>query len=226
MADCLFTMEGEEKMIIHILAGGPSEYYADFSRYENEEVVWAAVDRGVYRLLKKGITPAVAFGDYDSVTEEELVWMGQQTNELHIVPREKDQTDLEIAINWALEQKPALIRIFGATGGRLDHGLANIQMLLKGLEVEIEMCIVDNKNEITVKKVGTHIIEENKNFPYVSFVPVTEIVEGITLLGFKYPLTNKTIEWGSTLCISNELVEEKGTFSFTSGILMLVRSTD
>ena len=43
-------------MIIHILAGGPSEYCADFARYENEEVVWAAVDRGVYRLLKKGIT--------------------------------------------------------------------------------------------------------------------------------------------------------------------------
>ena len=75
-------------MIIHILAGGPSEYCADFARYEDEEVV-GAVDRGVYRLLKKGITPAVAFGDYDSVTEEELVWMGQQTNELHIVPREK-----------------------------------------------------------------------------------------------------------------------------------------
>ncbi|QIW18972.1 thiamine diphosphokinase [Bacillus thuringiensis] len=226
MADCLFTIEGEGNMIIHILAGGPAEYCADFSRYENEKVVWAAVDRGVYRLLKGGITPAVAFGDYDSVTEEELVWMGQQTNDLHIVPREKDQTDLEIAISWALEQNPTLIRIFGATGGRLDHGLANIQMLLRGLEVGIEMCIVDNKNEISVKKVGTHIIEENKNFPYVSFVPVTEIVEGITLLGFKYPLTNKTIEWGSTLCISNELVEEKGTFSFTSGILMVIRSTD
>ena len=46
---------------------------------------------------------------------------------------------------------------------------------------------MDNKNEITVKK-WVHIIEENKNFPYVSFVPVTEIVEGITLFGFKYPL--------------------------------------
>lgn len=57
-----FTIEGEGKMIIHILAGGPAEYCADFSRYENEEVVWAAVDRGVYRLLKRGITPAVALG--------------------------------------------------------------------------------------------------------------------------------------------------------------------
>ena len=43
MADCLL-MEGR-KMIIHILAGGPSEYCADFARYEDEEVVWAAVDR-------------------------------------------------------------------------------------------------------------------------------------------------------------------------------------
>ncbi|KEK25787.1 thiamine diphosphokinase [Bacillus gaemokensis] len=213
-------------MIIHILAGGPVEYCADFSRYESEEVIWVAVDRGVYRLLQRGIVPTVAFGDYDSVTAEELAWMQEQTNELHIVPREKDQTDLEIAIHWALEQNPNIIRIFGATGGRLDHGLANIQMLLKGLEERAEMYIIDNKNEIAVKKVGTYIIEENKKFPYVSFVPVTEVVTGITLYGFKYPLTNKTIEWGSTLCISNELIMEKGTFSFTSGILMVIRSTD
>ncbi|MDR4369594.1 thiamine diphosphokinase, partial [Bacillus cereus] len=72
-------MEGEEKMFIHILAGGPSEYCTDFARYENEEVVWAAVDRRIYSLLKKGITPAVAIGDYDTGTEEELVGMGQKT---------------------------------------------------------------------------------------------------------------------------------------------------
>ena len=213
-------------MIIHILAGGPVENCADFSEYESEEVTWAAVDRGVYHLLQKGMTPAVAFGDYDSVTTEELAWMQTQTEELHIVPREKNQTDLEIAIHWALEQKPKVIRIFGATGGRLDHGLANIQMLIKGLQTDAKMYIVDNKNEISVKKVGTYTIEKNKQFPYVSFVPVTEVVTGITLRGFKYPLTNKTIEWGSTLCVSNELASENGTFSFTSGILMVIRSTD
>ncbi|MGF9965559.1 thiamine diphosphokinase [Bacillus rhizoplanae] len=213
-------------MIIHILAGGPVECCADFSKYESEQVVWAAVDRGVYRLLQHGIIPQVAFGDYDSVTEEELVWMQKQKQDLHIVPKEKDQTDLEIAINWAVEQEPEQIRIFGATGGRLDHSLANIQMLLKGLRANINMSIVDYKNEIFIKESGAYTIEKNSSFPYISFVPVTEIVTGITLRGFKYPLTDKKIEWGSTLCISNELVAEKGTFSFTSGILMVIRSTD
>ncbi|CAG9611135.1 Thiamine pyrophosphokinase [Bacillus rhizoplanae] len=213
-------------MIIHILAGGPVECCADFSKYESEEVVWAAVDRGVYHLMQLGIIPQVAFGDYDSVTEEELVWMQKQKRDLHIVPKEKDQTDLEIAINWALEQESEQIRIFGATGGRLDHSLANIQMLLKGLQANVNMSIVDYKNEISVKESGTYTVEENSLFPYISFVPVTEIVTGITLRGFKYPLTDKTIKWGSTLCISNELVAEKGTFSFTSGILMVIRSTD
>lgn len=213
-------------MIIHILAGGPIENCADFSIYEDGDVIWAAVDRGVYRLLKLGIKPVAAFGDYDSVTTEELAWMQEQTHELHIVAKEKDETDLEIAIRWALEQKPKEIRIFGATGGRLDHSLANIQMLLKGVRANVKMSVVDNKNEISLQEPGTYHIEKSERFPYISFVPMSEQVEGITLHGFKYPLTNKTIQWGFTLCISNELIAEKGTFSFTTGILMMVRSTD
>ncbi|WP_369902984.1 thiamine diphosphokinase [Bacillus manliponensis] len=213
-------------MIIHILAGGPIENCADFSLYESDGVIWAAVDRGVYRLLKLGIKPVAAFGDYDSVTKEELAWMQEQKHDLHIVAKEKDETDLEIAIRWAIAQKPMEIRIFGATGGRLDHSLANIQMLLKGLHVNIKMSVVDNKNEISVQKPGTYYVAKSTQFPYVSFVPMSEQVDGITLRGFKYPLTNQTIQWGSTLCISNELIVEKGTFSFTTGILMMVRSTD
>ncbi len=43
---------------------------------------------------------------------------------------EKDETDMELALNWAIDQKPEMIRIFGATGGRLDHMFANIQLLI------------------------------------------------------------------------------------------------
>ncbi|MFD3445457.1 thiamine diphosphokinase [Microbacteriaceae bacterium 4G12] len=213
-------------MIIHILAGGPTEHHPNWCEYEEEGVIWAAVDRGAYHLLQAGIVPEVAFGDYDSVTAEELKWMQGQTNELHMMPREKDETDLEIAINWAIQQKPQLIRIFGATGGRLDHALANVQMLTKGLHSGIHMIVVDNKNEIYLRLPGSYCINKHAKFPYISFLPLTDTVTGITLQGFKYKLTDRTIQWGSTLCISNELSMEKGTFSFTSGILMVIRSTD
>ncbi len=213
-------------MIVHILAGGPLDHHPDFAQYEDEQVVWAATDRGVYYLLKRGIVPDAAFGDYDSVTDEELEWMRRQKHDLHIMPKEKDETDLELALRWALEQCPDSIRIFGATGGRLDHAFANVQMLVRGIDQGIPMTIIDHKNEISIQTPGIYIIESNELFPYISFLPMTETVTGIALSGFKYPLENETIRWGSTLCVSNELVEEKGTFSFQSGILMVVRSRD
>ncbi|MFX3624612.1 MAG: thiamine diphosphokinase [Ectobacillus sp.] len=213
-------------MDIYIMAGGPEDHHPDLDVCKNAGVVWAAVDRGVYYLLKKGIVPNVAFGDYDSVTEEELAWIEKKLKHIHIVPREKDETDLELALHWAIEQRPNAIWILGATGGRLDHALANVQMLIKGVEAGICMKIIDYKNEITLKKPGLYHIEADVKYPYLSFLPMTEKVTGITLEGVKYPLQNKTIYWGSTLCISNELVEEKGTFSFATGILMVIRSTD
>ncbi|MBO9130203.1 thiamine diphosphokinase [Bacillus sp. 165] len=216
----------ESNVIIHILAGGPAEAIPDLQAYKQRDVIWAAADRGVFRLLKQGIVPEAAFGDYDSVTEEELNWMKEQTSELHIVPKEKDQTDLELALNWAIKERPKLIRIFGATGGRLDHALANIQMLIKGLNSNIDIHLIDYKNKISLKNPGIYEVQQEQDFPYLSFLPVTDIVTGINLNGFKYPLINKTLHWGSTLCVSNELNEEKGTFSFETGILMVVRSTD
>ncbi|WP_416826892.1 thiamine diphosphokinase [Ectobacillus polymachus] len=213
-------------MIIHIMAGGPTQLHPDFALYQEEDVIWAAVDRGVFHLLQRGIIPFVAFGDYDSVSAQELEWMRKRMEDLPMMPREKDETDLEVAINWALQQNPDKIRVFGATGGRLDHELANVHLLRKGIHSQAELILIDSKNEIEMKKPSTYVIEKKNSFPYVSFLSVSEQVHGITLHGFKYPLTNRTLQMGSTLCISNELVAEKGTFSFSSGILLVVRSTD
>lgn len=60
-------------MHIHIVAGGPIEYIPPLEREASQEdVLWIGVDRGTLFLLEQGITPAKAFGDFDSVTEEEL----------------------------------------------------------------------------------------------------------------------------------------------------------
>jgi thiamine pyrophosphokinase len=213
-------------MKIHIVAGGPEEFIPSLKEYNEGETLWVGVDRGTLYLLKNNIVPNQAFGDFDSVAEEELTYIKSKVQHLDIHPSEKDATDTEIAFNWALQQKPSIIRIFGATGGRLDHYMANIQLMLKADLSHINIEIIDKRNIVTIKKPGSYEVQHLKHFRYVSFVPISEEIKGLTLIGFKYPLNNCHITWGSTLCISNELINSSGTFSFESGILMMIRSRD
>jgi thiamine pyrophosphokinase len=211
---------------IHIVAGGPTDRIPKLHDWQAEDVIWVGVDRGVAYLLEHNIIPAKAFGDFDSITNQELIKIKAQLPHAEVFPSEKDETDTELAVNWALEQNPALIRIFGGTGGRLDHFLGNIQLLLKGLEKGAVIEIHDIQNQLFALREGTYSITKDKSLPYISFMPITPDVKGITLRGFKYPLEKKHIRFGDTLCISNELEVESGTFSFDEGILMVIRSRD
>lgn len=215
-------------MNIHILAGGPENLLPDLHTYEADNTIWVGVDRGVFHLLKRDINPTIAFGDFDSVSQEELRYIENRVKELKRFKPEKDETDMELALNWALEQNPATIRIFGATGGRLDHLFANVQLLLNPLKAEnpADIYLIDCHNQVFLKGPGTYTIEKSHAEKYISFVPLTLDVTNLTLEGFKFPLQNRHISIGSTLCISNELISDHGTFSFSEGILIVIRSHD
>ncbi|WGG47476.1 thiamine diphosphokinase [Rossellomorea sp. DA94] len=215
-------------MEINIVAGGPDRYIPALNKYSNDEVNWVGVDRGVYTLLEQKIEPSIAFGDFDSVNTEEWELIQEKVREVNRYQPEKDETDLELALNWAIDQKPDKISIFGATGGRLDHFMGNLQLLMtpKLLEARIKVEMIDVQNRLSLAEPGEHNVEKSPELQYISFVPVTENVDGITLTGFKYPLKNRNISRGSTLCISNELIQSSGTFSFSNGILMVIRSSD
>jgi thiamine pyrophosphokinase len=209
---------------IYIVAGGPKRYIPTLASYDKDSVIWIGVDRGVIFLQDAGITPDRAFGDFDSISDQEREDLAKSSLDMNLFPSEKDQTDTEIALEWAILQEPDEIFLFGSTGGRLDHFLANTQLLAKYPAAPIK--IIDHTNEITVHLPGTYHIGRESSHPYISFLPVSGEVRGITLKGFKYPLSNCHIKLGSTLCISNELILPFGTFSFEQGILMMVRSTD
>jgi thiamine pyrophosphokinase len=212
-------------MEINILAGGPLNHIPSLHEYSGE---WIGVDRGVLTLIKEGIFVDKAFGDFDSVKREELALIKKQVGELHTFSPEKDETDMELAITWAIKQSPEKIRIFGATGGRLDHFFANVQLLFSPvlLHEGIPIEIIDCQNMISLIQAGTHKIEANNEYTYISFIPFHGEVEGLTLVGFKYPLNDRHIPIHSTLCISNELISDIGTISFSKGILMVIRSRD
>lgn len=215
-------------MVINILAGGPEDLLPDLQQYKGDRAIWVGVDRGVFHLLKRNITPEIAFGDFDSVSPEELALIETKVAELKRFQPIKNETDTELALNWALAQRPKTIRLFGATGGRLDHLFANVQLLVQPLKTKqaTDIYLIDRCNEMFIKGPGTYELKKRETEKYISFIPLTLEISNLTLSGFKYPLKNRHISLGSTLCISNELISEYGTFSFSEGILIVVRSHD
>lgn len=212
--------------IIAIVAGGPTELIPDLTQYDQKNVIWVGIDRGVEYLHKANLPISHAFGDFDSISAEKLQKLNRDISHLSMYPAEKDYTDTELALEWAVEQIPEKIFVFGATGGRIDHLLGNLQLLLKHSVEDVKIHIIDRQNQITLYTSGTYTIEKQKDWKFISFIPVSETISSITLQGFKYSLNNCHIQKGSTLCISNELIHEQGTFSFTDGILLMIRSRD
>ncbi|WP_053366151.1 thiamine diphosphokinase [Bacillus sp. FJAT-27245] len=215
-------------MIINIVGGGPRAYIPPLQEYEIAQTKWVGVDRGTAVLLENGIKPNAAFGDFDSVTKEELANFETAVPNLKKYKPEKDETDMELALSWAVRQNPDSIRIFGATGGRIDHFLANLHLLEKYAHEKrpCEIIMIDCTNHVSVKLPGLYQVEKESGKKYISFLPGSQDVAGLTLQGFKYPLENRYVPKGSTLCVSNELIGETGTFSFSEGILIVIRSND
>lgn len=211
---------------IALVAGGPKENLADLTIFNQREIMWVGIDRGVRYIEEAGFTPANAFGDFDSISSEEHKKLKKDLPHLSTYPSEKDQTDTEIALEWAINQKPDQIYLFGATGGRIDHMLANLYLLIKSPSTLSKIELIDRQNHITLYGPGTYKVKRKNELRYISFIALTPDVIGLTLEGFKYPLKNCHIRLGSTLCISNELIYEVGTFSFLDGILIMIRSRD
>lgn len=174
-------------------------------------------------------------GDFDTIDSEII----QKYKDLQYGPvihefiPEKDYTDTDIALRLAMdmcqsygEVKDSEIIILGATGTRLDHVLANITMLLMPFEAGIKTTIVDANNRIQLIRGTTSILAKEQFGKYVSFLPLTSTIDGVTLNGFKYPLTNKTIALGSNLCISNEIVAEEAVVTVKEGIAVLLETKD
>jgi thiamine pyrophosphokinase len=213
-------------MKIAILSGGPTGLLPKLNDDFFSDVSWVGVDRGTLTLLQAGITPVRAFGDFDSISGEELETLYQSSIPLSTFVAEKDATDLELALDWALIQEPEHCYLVGATGGRLDHMLVNIQFLIKGIGSSTKVHLLDQQNRVTLLEPGAYNIVKRPEFNYISLIAYTPEVRGLTLEGFKYPLNNQTLMWGSSLCVSNELHVPQGVLQFKQGLLLLIYSRD
>ncbi|MGP4059769.1 thiamine diphosphokinase [Halobacillus sp. H74] len=211
---------------IVVVGGGPKSYIPDLRKFPFQDCLWIGADQGAEVLVENGLSPDLAIGDFDSVSDESFRRIQETSKQVKVFPDEKDETDLELAISEALKRSPEHILLFGVTGGRIDHSQANLQLLYPLLKKEVKGTIIDQQNQVELVGAGEHTMEADEHYPYVSFLPITLEVKDLTLGGFYYPLEKAYLPYGSTLCISNRLIADTGTFSFISGILLVVRSKD
>ena len=189
------------------------------------------VDKGLEALEQLEIEPDLIIGDFDSANEGiRAKYMTSPDASFRdrciVLNPEKDFTDTHVAISEAGKCGFTHVLLLGATGTRLDHTLGNLDLLFTCLQHGIKAEILDMHNRISVIEKEKIVRAENLYGPYISLLPFSENVKGITLKGFKYDVCDLSIHKGETIGISNELREEEGHIIIGDGYLFLMETKD
>lgn len=217
--------EGMNKKEILVVAGGQIKPLFLQNIIDEKKRYIIGVDKGLEVLDRLNVEADLAVGDFDSVPPD----VGQKyINRENTVSlnAEKDYSDTHIAILEALKQKPDTIIIAGATGGRIDHMLANISILGICEAENVPAYIIDENNKIRITNKPISIKKTSRYGKYISLIPYTDKVTGVNLSGFKYKLTDATLVRDETIGISNEIEREEGFITFKSGRLIVIESKD
>ena len=180
-------------------------------------------DGGTRHALALGLTPNVVIGDLDSVTEEERRKMKEMRVEIVEFSRDKNETDLELAINHALTLNPESIFILAALGGRMDQTLANIALLSNSSLVTRNLKITDGVEEIFFCRDQAKV--EGRSGDIVSLIPWQGEVTGVFTENLRWHLHYETLFPDKTRGISNEMTADVATVSIKSGLLLITHIT-
>lgn len=181
-------------------------------------------DGGAVHLRKMGLTPHVMIGDFDSILDEDKNFFQDQGTKTITFPAKKDKTDSHLCIDYAIAQKVSDITLLGFTGSRIDHTLANILLLTSLADKHISTRIIDSNNEIHL--VTSQISLKGTPGDYLSLIPISNQVTGITLEGLAYPLKNAVLNRGSTRGVSNYFTEKQAEIRIDTGVLIVTISKD
>lgn len=180
-----------------------------------------ACDGGARHLSSLGLQPDVLIGDMDSLDAVKLAEYERQGVRIIRYPARKDFTDTALALDYALGLKPEAIDVWGALGGRIDHTLANIHLLIRGKMAGIPIRLVDEYSDVMIAGDETRLVDAVGCL--VSLIALTPVVEGITLSGFQYPLTDESLTIAESRGISNIITASVAFIRVGAGDLLVVR---
>lgn len=211
------------KKVLLVVAGGEIRDMAflrsKLSELKPAEIICA--DSGAGYIHAIGLVPHVIIGDMDSLSPDMLEHFTERGSRVIRFPEGKNETDTQLALEYAFDAVPDEIYVFGAFGTRIDHTLANVSLLALGVKKGIRIKLIDEWCEAFVVD-GESTIEGEPG-QTVSLLPLSDTVTGITIEGFEYPLNDGVMEIGIPYGVSNRLIAARGVISVKSGHLLVIR---
>ncbi|MGZ9233998.1 MAG: thiamine diphosphokinase [Anaerolineales bacterium] len=186
--------------------------------YAGDYVICA--DGGTRYVMALNIRPNLIIGDMDSAEKEQLQKFKEDDVSIELFPHDKNETDLELAINHAIALEPAQIVIIAALGGRLDQTLGNITLLSDLRLSTFNVRLDDGVEEVFICRDQAQV--RGKSGDLVSLIPWQGVVTDVRTENLKWPLRNETLYPDKTRGISNEMLGETASVSIGSGLLLIV----
>jgi len=179
-------------------------------------------DGGTRHSSSLDLKPALVIGDMDS-TESALLKKLQADGVLiELYPRDKNETDLELAIQSAIELDPEEIIILAALGGRLDQTLANIALLSNTQYATRNIRLDDGLEEIFFCRDQVEV--HGRSGDLVSLIPWGGAVTGVLTKNLKWFLDSETLYPDKTRGISNEMTSDVASIKISKGLLLIVHT--
>lgn len=198
--------------ICYIFASG--EYGEEWPRIQPGDLTIAA-DGGYAQMQAHGVNPDLVVGDFDS--------LGYVPPHPHVVrhPAEKDDTDMALALSEGWSRGYRIFRIYGSLGGRLDHTLANVQLLCGLTQQGGQGVLIGPHMRVTAVHNGTLELEGEPGRT-LSIFCWGEPAQGVTLEGLKYPLYGATMTAQVPLGVSNEILGGSARITVQQGTLVVM----
>jgi thiamine pyrophosphokinase len=201
--------------------------HGEVAASDRDEVVGAevviAADGGALALERWGIVPQLLVGDLDSLGPDRAAALGARGAKVIAYPAAKDESDLELALRYALESGAddiALLGIFG--GARLDHALANAALLADPAYRGRGLRAVQGDTTVRPLHSGEHLTLDGPIGSLVTLLPARGDAKGVRTEGLRYPLAGDTLRFGRSRGLSNVVASHPASVSLAEGVLLVI----
>ncbi|MDY3618102.1 thiamine diphosphokinase [Agathobaculum sp.] len=212
------TFQGRHALIF---AAAPETEYGYIRSFlaEYPDAVIACADGGLRHARALGLRADFMVSDCDSFSETEA------SEVLRLKP-EKDDTDTQSCLREVFRRGCREATLVCATGGRIDHMLANLSLLEEAYALGGQLTVLDRQNKVVLHQGGHQKFKMTGNYSYFSIVPLDSVLTGVSIENAKYPLDHVTVTRSGMITISNEALGSVFSIDIAEGRALVVFSRD